>query len=138
MGLNERQQKVIELYSAGETVTNMAKILGVSRNTIYADLNLDDVKDGVNKCLTELKTQSEKKITQDLDLYISELKKIALTSKSEKNKLDAIQYILNRIYGTPTSKVADVTEQEKENANIDIDKEIEGYVIDFKDVKKAN
>jgi t-SNARE complex subunit (syntaxin) len=138
MGLNERQQKVIELYSAGETVTNMAKILGVSRNTIYADLNLDDVKDGVNKCLTELKTQSEKKITQDLDLYISELKKIALTSKSEKNKLDAIQYILNRIYGTPTSKVADVTEQEKDNANIDIDKEIEGFVIDFKDVKKVN
>jgi transposase len=110
MALNERQEKVIQLYASGETITNIAKITGVSRNTIYTDLDSVDVKAGVDKCLTEMKNQAEKKISADLDLYITEFKKIALTGKSEKNRLDALQYILNRVYGTPTNKIADVTD----------------------------
>jgi transposase len=109
MAINERQEKVIELFATGETITNIAKITGVSRNTIYADLDSADVKAGVAKCLTEMKNQAEKKIGADVDLYVTEFKKLALTSKSEKIKLDALQYILNRIYGTPTTKIADVT-----------------------------
>ena len=47
---------------------------------------------------------------------------IATTSKSEKNKLQALQYLMNRVLGAPTSKVADVSKEEenKEDAVVDI------------------
>lgn len=124
MGLNDRQLKVIELYAQGETVTNIAKICGVSRNTIYADLDSKDVKAGINKCLTEMKSQAEKKLTQSVDTLVEEIKKLALTSKSEKIRSENLQYLLNRIYGTPTSKVADVTEDKEKEEKFDLDETI--------------
>lgn len=134
MALNDRQEKVIELYAQGETVTNIAKVCGVSRNTIYADLDNVDVKAGVSKCLAEMKNQAEKKLTQSVDTLVEEIKKLALTSKSEKIRSENLQYLLNRIYGTPTSKVADVTEENKDNINTG---DLEQEFNKFKVLKKA-
>jgi transposase len=135
MALNDRQLKVIDLYATGETVTNIAKITGVSRQTIYADLDSKDVKAGIDKCLTEMKNQAEKKLTQSVDTLVEEIKKLALTSKSEKIRSENLQYLLNRIYGTPTSKIADVTKDEdKENINSgDLEQEFNKFNI----LKKA-
>jgi transposase len=124
MGLNERQLKVIELYASGTTVTDIAKITGVSRQTIYTDLDSKDVRTGIDKTITELKSQAEKKISQDAELYIAEIKKLALTSKSEKVRSENLQYLLNRIYGTPTSKVADVSKEEAKENKFDLDETI--------------
>jgi hypothetical protein len=51
---------------------------------------------------------------------------IALTGKSEKNRLDATIYGMNRIYGTPTNKTENVNkndtkEDNKEDNKADID-----------------
>lgn len=118
MGLNERQIKVIELYAQGTPITDIAKICGCSRQTIYDDLSKSDVKAGVDRSLTEIKTQVEKKVVNKLDSYIEELHKLALTSKSEKTKLDALQYLTDRGLGKATSKV-NVTTNEKENDSVD-------------------
>jgi DNA-binding CsgD family transcriptional regulator len=131
MGLNDRQLKVIELYASGTTVTDIAKITGVSRQTIYTDLDNKEVKAGIDRCITELKSQAEKKIIQDVDLYIAELKKLALTSKSEKIRSENLQYLLNRTCGTPTNKVADVTKEEDKEDKFDLDGEILNNVIEL-------
>lgn len=135
MALNDRQMRVIELYAQGETVTNIAKITGVSRQTIYADLDNKDVRAGIDKYLSEMKNQAEKKLTQSVDTLVEEIKKLALTSKSEKIRSENLQYLLNRIYGTPTSKVADVTDKEdKDNINTG---DLEQEFNKFKVIKKA-
>lgn len=135
MALNDRQMKLIELYAQGTPITDIAKICGVSRQTIYTDLDNKDVKAGVDKCLTEMKNQAEKKLTQSVDTLVEEIKKLALTSKSEKIRSENLQYLLNRIYGTPTSRIADVTEQEdKDNINTN---ELEQEFNKFKVLKKA-
>lgn len=40
---------------------------------------------------------------------IDKLIKIALKSNSDKTSLEAIEYALNRVLGTPTNKTQDVT-----------------------------
>jgi len=120
MGLNARQKKVIELYAEGTPVTDIAKICGVSRTTIYADLDNDDVKAGVDTCLTEIKSQVEKQVVNKLDSYVSELDKLALTSKSEKTKLDALQYLMDRGLGKPSSKTSlDIQDKREDDGTSD-------------------
>lgn len=120
MGLNERQQKVIELYAEGTSVTNIAKLCGVSRTTIYSDLDNDEVKAGVDRCLAEIKSQVEKQVVNKLDSYISELDRLALTSKSEKTRLDALQYLMDRGLGKPSSK-SDINIEDKRDKDAGVD-----------------
>jgi predicted DNA-binding protein YlxM (UPF0122 family) len=121
MPLTERQQKEAELYAKGETVTNIAKIVGVSRPTIYDDMKRDGWKALVDEYTTEIKSSIENKLSNDVTLFYEELKKIALTSKSEKSRQECAIYLMNRCMGTPTNKVADVSDH-KDNDNIDSNK----------------
>ena len=116
-GLTDKEKKVAQLIVEGVNITQIAKIVGVSRPTIYDWLKHEELKATIAELTTEIKNAAEKKINSNVDLYVSELEKIALTGKSEKNKLDALQYILNRIFGTPTTKTADVTEEENKKEN---------------------
>lgn len=131
--LNERQNKEAELYAKGEKVTDIAKLCGVSRQCVYDDMKRPEFKAKVDECLAEAKTAVENKINNDVELYCDALKKIALTGKSEKNRLDALSYLLNRIYGTPTNKTQDITEN-KDGTNINTD-ELSNEFEEFKDIK---
>ena len=68
---------------------------------------------------------------------LDQVYKIATTSKSEKNKLDACTYLLDQALGRATSKVADVTDKETDNAKVDLDSEMKDLdnVVDFGKVK---
>ena len=120
--LDERKRKVSELVANGETIMNVSKIVGVSRNTIYDWLKDDELQAEVDRLIGEFKKHAERKIDSKCDLYLGELEKLALTSKSEKIRLEATTYLINRIYGTPTTKTQDITEN-KEGINkvIDLD-----------------
>lgn len=118
--LNERQKKECELYAEGETITNIAKICNTSRQTVYEDMKRDEWKANLDELVTEIKVQGEKKIMSKVDKYIGELDKIAMTSKSENTKKDVLMYLLNRIYGSPTNKNQDITDNKDDN-NIDKD-----------------
>jgi DNA-binding CsgD family transcriptional regulator len=133
MGLNDRQKKIAELYAIGTPVTDIAKLCGVSRPTIYSNLDNDEVKAEVSRCLSEIKNQVEKKVMNKLDSYVSEMDKLALLSKSEKTRLEALEYLLDRGLGKATTKIADVTAEEKEKEGINIDKELKDFkVIEIK------
>jgi predicted DNA-binding protein YlxM (UPF0122 family) len=117
MPLNERQQKEAELYAQGTEITDIAKLCGVARQTIYNDMKRPEWKATVDEYVTQLKKQGEQKIMSKVDIYISELEKIALTSKSENTKKDILIYLLNRIYGLPTSKTQDVSDKKDESVD---------------------
>ena len=116
MGLTDRELKVVELYAQGAPITEIAKVCGVSRQTIYNDLDKEQVKVAVDEAITEIKTQAEKKVTSKIDNYIDKLEEIAFAGSSEKVRADALQYLINRALGTPTSKVQDISD-DKENGN---------------------
>ena len=132
MQLGEKQYRAMELIIQGETISDIAKMLKVSRGTIYNWLDDENFKADLNKQRQEIKNASKERINACIGIYISELHKIATTSQSEKARIEASTYLLNRILGTPTRVQQDITEEEtKENNNIDIDSVLEE--IDLKE-----
>ena len=134
MQLGEKQYRAMELIIQGETISDIAKMLKVSRGTIYNWLDDENFKADLNKQRQEIKNASKERINACIGIYISELHKIATTSQSEKARIEASTYLLNRVLGTPTRVQQDITEEEtKENNNIDIDSVLQE--IDLKEAK---
>lgn len=124
MALTDKQINVIGRIIQGEQITNIAKIEGVSRQAIYNWLKNEEFKAELDTQLQEIKTAVKNNIVGKSNSVIDQIIKIALTSKSEKASLSACIYLLDHLLGKPTTKIADVTDQEKEN-DIDLDKELE-------------
>lgn len=132
--LDTRQLKAIELLASGETVRVVADSVGVNRKTVYDWLKKENFKAELDRQVKELKSNVEKKLLSNVNPFLDELTKIALYSDSDKTRLDAITYCINRLVGTPTKVQQDITgEEAKENNNIDIDSVLEE--IELKEVK---
>ncbi|MDY2882218.1 MAG: phBC6A51 family helix-turn-helix protein [Romboutsia timonensis] len=132
--LDTRQLKAIELLASGETVRVVADSVGVNRKTVYDWLKKENFKAELDRQVKELKSNVEKKLLSNVNPFLDELTKIALYSDSDKTRLDAITYCINRLVGTPTKVQQDITgEETKENNNIDIDSVLEE--IELKEVQ---
>ena len=127
MQLGEKQYKVMELIIQGETISDIAKMMKVSRGTIYNWLDDENFKADLNKQRQEIKDASKERINANIGIYIGELHKIATTSQSEKARIEASVYLLNRVLGTPTRVQQDITEDaNKEDNSINIDDIVQG------------
>ena len=119
--LDDRQLKAIELLATGETVSDTAKQVGVNRKTIGEWKKQEKFKAEMDRQVTELKTNVEKKILTNINPMLDKLIKIALKSDSDKTSLDAIIYAVNRLCGTPTNKTQDVSNENNKADVVDID-----------------
>ncbi|MBP3906881.1 MAG: carbon monoxide dehydrogenase [Peptostreptococcaceae bacterium] len=132
--LDDRQLKAIELLAGGEVIKVVADKVGVHRKTIYDWLKKDIFKAELDRQVKELKSNVEKKLLTNVNPFIDELTKIALYSESDKTRLDAITYCINRLIGTPTRVQQDITEDaNKEDNSINIDDIVQG--IELKEAK---
>lgn len=114
--LDERQLKAIELLAIGETISSTANIVGVNRKTISEWKKQDKFKVELDRQVSELKSNVEKKILSNINPMMDKLIKIALKSSSDKTSLDAIIYALNRVLGTPTNKSQEVNDGSNKNS----------------------
>lgn len=125
--LDERQYKAIEYLVIGETVSNTADLVGVNRKTIAEWKKQDKFRAELDRQVAELKSSVEKKILLKINPLMDKLMEIALKSESDKTSLDAIIYSVNRVIGTPTSKIQAIVD-EKEDIPIDLlDKEMDEF-----------
>lgn len=136
MAITDKQREFIDIYITGEKLTVIAKKIGVTRQSCYNWLNNEEVKTEIDRCLAEIKTQAGKKMGSKLDTYIDELEHIAFKGKSEKVRSDALQYLVDRVLGKSTTKVADVSSEDKDE-KVDIEKELEEMenVVKLEDIK---
>ncbi|MBP3931840.1 MAG: helix-turn-helix domain-containing protein [Peptostreptococcaceae bacterium] len=131
--LDNRQLKAIELLASGETIRVVADSVGVNRKTIYDWLKKENFKAELDRQVKELKSNVEKKLLSNVNPFLDELTKIALYSESDKTRLDAITYCINRLVGTPTKVQQDITGEDTKENNIDIDS-----VLEEIELEKAN
>ena len=115
--LDTRQLKAIDLLASGETVRVVADSVGVNRKTVYDWLKKENFKAELDRQVKELKSNVEKKLLSNVNPFLDELTKIALYSDSDKTRLDAITYCINRLVGTPTKVQQDITEKEEMQTN---------------------
>ena len=120
--LNDKQIKAIELLVQGESISDVAKIIGASRTTVSTWKNKDELfKAELDKSLQALKSDVETQIMNNINPLTAKLIKIALKSNSDKTSLDAIIYTLNRVLGTPTNKIQDINNDNSKDEIVDID-----------------
>ena len=124
--LNEKQMQAIELIAKGETLTDVARIIGASRTSVSTWKNKNEVfKAELNKYIQGMKDGVDKRIMNNINPLVDRAIRIALKGKSDKTSLDAIIYLLNRVLGTPTNKTQDVTDTDKEDNTVDINSLLE-------------
>ena len=124
--LNEKQMQAIELIAKGETLTDVARIIGASRTSDSTWKNKNELfKAELNKYIQGMKDGVDKRIMNNINPLVDRAIRIALKGKSDKTSLDAIIYLLNRVLGTPTNKTQDVTDTDKEDNTVDINSLLE-------------
>lgn len=132
MALDERKQKAIGNIIKGENYSDVAKLSGVSRQALYNWLDDEEFKVELNRQIQELKTHGEQKMTARLDTYVTEIEKLALTSHSEKVKADCLQYLVNRILGTPAAKQADTVNDSDKDKNTQTPQQLQDELARFR------
>lgn len=114
--LKDIQKQAALLMIQGYKNSDIIKELGISQGTFY-NWNRD------KEFLTELdrleainKREIITKLNKHGSKYIEELEKIAFTGRSEKNRLDALTYLVDHTLGKATNKIQDITiNDNKEN-----------------------
>lgn len=119
MTMDIKKEKAIEALINGENISDTARLANVNRKTIYRWMEEPEFKANWDERLQAIKNYGNQKLGSKLTTYIEEMEKIALTGRSEKNRKDALEYLINRTLGSPTSKTADVTNDEEEQDKVD-------------------
>ena len=109
--ITEQQSKMIDYLIAGENKTEIAKSLGVSRQTIYAWIQLKEVKEEKRKRLNDIKKEAKEKIATKVDNCIDVIYEIALKSKDTRTKFQAAKYLCDQFIGSPTAEKTEQTEE---------------------------
>lgn len=119
--ITEQQSEMIDYLIAGDSKTDIAKLLNVSRNTIYTWLDLPEVKAEKQKRLNQIKRDAKNKIATKVDSCLDVIYEIAIKSKDSRTKFQAAKYLCDQFIGAPATErpVSEVEERPKEFIDID-------------------
>lgn len=136
--LTDQQLKAIEILSMGSTNQDAATVVGVGLRTIVHWKSNPLFKAELNRQKEINKKNVDDRIINYADTLILNILDLAKKAKSEKVRLDANIYLLNRLAGTPIAKVEtkEVKENDVKNEPTWEDlkkKSIESNVISIKD-----
>lgn len=121
MQLGEKHYRCIEMIIEGNKITEIAKLLGASRQSIYNWLDDDEFKAELDKQRQEIKKQGQDKILSKFDIYLNKIHDIALNSPSDNVKLNALEFLVEHVLGKATSKIEQTTNNTCINKDVDIE-----------------
>lgn len=131
--LTKDQEKLITMLIEGHKITDIAKKIGVSRQTIYSWKDNAEVKAEMDRRKQELANQGNQLILKDITTYIDNIKDLANDKSDKRVCLAANQYLLNRIYGNPTSVIESSGDDDGNNVDAN---ELEAQLNEFKKLRK--
>jgi IS30 family transposase len=132
--ITEQQSEMIDYIIAGNNKSDIAKLLNVSRQTVYAWIDLPEVKTEKQKRLNDIKKDAKNKIATKVDNCIDVIYDIAIKSKDMRTKFAAAKYLCDQFIGAPATE---------KPANDNTNKDIEVKLVDDIDevvakIKKDN
>ena len=117
--LDERQVKAIESKVLGGNISEMARIAGVTRNTIYKWIELEEFKSEVSRCQQEFISSTIQIITAYAPKNAMQLIKLADSTTNKKIELDARLALLNKTM--PNTTKISIDDGRDSNDKVDID-----------------
>lgn len=129
--LNETKLKAINLLVENNyTKVQIAEMLGISRTTLYKYLDDEEFVAHMNKCLQRIQDFGENRLKSNLDKCIENIVVLATKGESEKVRLDANQYIIDRTLGKTTAKIDITAETKEENTLEEINKAFDNVELE--------
>ncbi|MBU3098369.1 MULTISPECIES: phBC6A51 family helix-turn-helix protein [Clostridium] len=126
--LDERQIRAVEAKAKGFTITDVAKEAGVSRNTVYEWIKLEEFKAELSRFEQDFLSSTKQAVISYGPIVVEELKKLATKGKSEKVRLDALSKLLDKTMSNANKIELSDTRDTKDNVPVDVlDKEIEEF-----------
>lgn len=119
--LTVQQNDMVTMLINGENITDIAKKLNINRNTVYNWMKKDNIRAELDRRKQELAHQGNQMILKDLTTYIGNIKDLANDKSDKRVCLAANQYLINRIYGSPTANINVDNEIDTEGNGEDID-----------------
>ncbi|MFL0251398.1 helix-turn-helix domain-containing protein [Clostridium neuense] len=132
--LTTKESTLVSLLIEGLNITDIAKQLKVTRNTIYSWMNKDIVKAELDKRKQELSRQGNRLIMKDMAIYIDNIKVLANDKSDKRVCLAANQYLLNRVMGVPTASIGDSTQDDNSNGTdvLELEAELKKFKVKYK------
>ena len=124
--ITEQQSEMIDYLIAGNNKSDISKLLGISRQTVYEWLKSEEVQAEKQKRLNDIKKDAKNKIATKVDSCLDVIYEIAIKSKDMRTKFQAAKYLCDQFIGAPsTEKPISEEEIPKPKKPIDIDKILE-------------
>ena len=127
-----RFQKCIELYLMGYNPTQISERVGISRETFYTWKKRKEWIKKVDEYTMFMTEQTKEKLKAKSTDYLNRLEELCNTTENDSVKYNCLTYLINRIHGTPTSKVETKVE---ENTQQGID--INNALAKLKEMKES-
>lgn len=115
--ITQQQSEMIDYIIAGNNKTETAKLLGVSRNTVYDWLKIKEVQEEKKKRIEEIKADTRTSLTPKVKNVFDEIYKLAINCKDNRVKFQACKYICDQVIGAPS---IDKSVQEDEKKEITV------------------
>lgn len=115
--ITQQQSEMIDYIIAGNNKTETAKLLGVSRNTVYDWLKIKEVQEEKKKRIEEIKADTRTSLTPKVKNVFDEIYKLAINCKDNRVKFQACKYICDQVIGAPS---IDKSVQEDEKKDITV------------------
>lgn len=131
--LTKDQEKMITMLIEGHRITDIAKKIGVSRQTIYSWRNNEEVNAELDQRRQDIKNQGNAHILKDVSTYIDEVKKIAKESTDQRVKFSANKYLIDRTLGVPKALGDESVDNQDDSTDV---LELEAELKRFKSIKK--
>ncbi|XZI53409.1 helix-turn-helix domain-containing protein [Clostridium perfringens] len=134
MILAEKHLKAINFIIEGKNITDIAKILNVSRAAIYNWLKDKDFNNELDKRKQEIKSKGMDKMLTELELHLNNISNLALNSTSDAVRLNASSFYVEHVLGKATAKIETNLNNKEEEKDINMD-EILAQVDNIIDIK---
>ncbi|MBO3388425.1 helix-turn-helix domain-containing protein [Clostridium perfringens] len=121
MILAEKHLKAIDLIIEGKNLTDISKILKVSRTSIYNWLKDKEFNNELNKRKQEIKSKGMDKMLCELELHLNNISNLALNSASDAVRLNASSFYVEHVLGKATTKIEATTESKEDEKDINMD-----------------
>ena len=115
--ITQQQSEMIDYIITGNNKTETAKLLGVSRNTVYDWLKIKEVQEEKKKRIEEIKADTRTSLTPKVKNVFDEIYKLAINCKDNRVKFQACKYICDQVIGAPS---IDKSVQEDEKKEITV------------------
>lgn len=128
--LDERKRQAILLLAENsKNKRDIAEIVGCGRTTLYLWLKDPEFVAELHSTAQRIQLFGENTIKMNLEKYIMEIDELSQHAESEKVRLEANQYLVDRVLGKTTAKLS-LEQPERETKPItteDIERELEEF-----------